>query len=183
MNSRVARARVSRKKVRYVLIMPCWELLVVVIRGILSEAVALGPVFSSQVKSIIWLAIVWPRVRLSLGSSRWMIVGKKPSMLEKWWGISFGVGLNCLLVKDASSSAKRRPRMVTMRAASFRSGGMVMTGVFRGVMFEVIKRPAIILPQARRLMGLITVGLFSLMGESVLNRGWPMDTKKTTRRL
>lgn len=27
------------------------------------------------------------------------------------------------------------------------------------------------LPQAKRLRGLITAGLFSLMGESVLNRG------------
>lgn len=72
---------------------------------------------------------------------------------------------------------------MTVRAASFRRGGMVMTGVFRGVILEVIKRPATMLPQARRLMGFRTAGLFSLMGESVLNRGWPMDTKKMTRRL
>lgn len=39
------------------------------------------------------------------------------------------------------------------------------------------------LPQARRLMGLITAGLFSLIGDKGLNRGCPMDTKKTTRRL
>ena len=72
---------------------------------------------------------------------------------------------------------------MTVRAASFRRGGKVMTGVFRGVILEVIKRPATMLPQARRLMGFRTAGLFSLMGESVLNRGWPMDTKKMTRRL
>jgi len=57
-------------------------------RGRLREAVALGPDFSSQVWSIIWLAIAWPRVRLSFGVRRWMIAGKKPSMLEKWWGMS-----------------------------------------------------------------------------------------------
>lgn len=167
----MVRASVSKKKVRNVLIMPCWELLVVVTRGILREARALGPDFSSQVKSTIWLAIVWPRVKLSFGRVRWITAGKKPSILEKWWGARFGVGLNCLFVRDASSSAKRRPRIVTMRAASFSSGGIVIIGVFRGVIFEVIRRPAIMLPQARRLIGLITAGLFSLMGESVLNRG------------
>lgn len=110
-------------------------------------------------------------------------MGKKPSMLEKWWGGKRGVGLNCLAVRDASSRAVRRPRMVTRRAASLRRGGMDMTGVFRGVMLEVRINPARILPQASRLMGLITEGLFSLIGEREANRGWPIDTKKTTRRL
>jgi len=72
---------------------------------------------------------------------------------------------------------------VTARAASLSSGGMVITGVFSGKILEVISRPAIMLPQASRLIGLITAGLFSLIGESELNRGWPMTTKKTTRML
>lgn len=67
--------------------------------------------------------------------------------------------------------------MVTVRAASFRRGCIVITGVFCGTMLEVIRRPAIILPHAKRLMGLITEGLFSLMGERGLNRGCPMETK------
>lgn len=104
-------------------------------------------------------------------------------MLEKWWGASCGVGLSCLLVRDASSKAITRPEMVTIRAANLSKGGMVITGVFKGTMFEVIRRPAIMLPQASRLIGLITAGLFSLMGESEGNRGWPIETKKTTRRL
>jgi len=91
--------------------------------------------------------------------------------------------LNCLLVSEASSRARSRPRMVTVRAASFRRGGMDITGVFRGIILEVISKPAIMLPQASRLMGLMTAGLFSLIGESELNRGWPIATKKTTRRL
>lgn len=33
------------------------------------------------------------------------------------------------------------------------------------------------LPRARRFKGLITEGLFSLIGERGENRGWPMDTK------
>lgn len=60
---------------------------------------------------------------------------------------------------------------------------MDIIGVFKGRVFEVIRSPAIMLPQARRLMGLITAGLFSLMGDKELKRGWPMETKKITRRL
>lgn len=88
-----------------------------------------------------------------------------------------------MLVRDASSRAKSRPRMVTVRAAILRRGGIVITWVFRGRMFEVISSPAIILPQASRLIGLITAGLFSLIGDRELNRGCPMDTKKITRML
>ena len=42
----------------------------VVTNGRLEETRALGPVFSSQVWSTIWVAIVWPRTRLSLGAKR-----------------------------------------------------------------------------------------------------------------
>lgn len=114
---------------------------------------------------------------------RCTIIGKNPSMFEKWWVGRFGAGLNCLVVRDASSRARRRPIMVRMRAASLSEEGMVITGVFSGIMFEVISRPATMLPQASRLIGLITAGVFSLIGESGLNRGCPMDTKKITRRL
>lgn len=94
-----------------------------------------------------------------------------------------GVILSCLLVIDASSRAVNSPRMVTMRALSFRVGCMVMIGVLIGVRLDVMSRPAIMLPQASRLIGLITAGLFSLIGESAEKRGWPIETKKTTRRL
>lgn len=53
---------------------------------------------------------------------------------------------------------------------------MVIIGVFIGVILEVITKPAMILPQANRLMGLITGPLFSLMGDKGLNRGYPMVT-------
>ena len=112
-----------------------------------------------------------------------MIIGKKPNMLEKWWGVSCGVGLGCLLASEASCRAVSRPRIETASAASFRRGGIDMTGVFRGRMFEVINKPAMMLPHANRLMGLMTAGSFSLIGESELNRGCPIETKKTTRRL
>lgn len=98
-------------------------------------------------------------------------------MLEKWWGIRVGVGLNCLFVRVASSRAIRSPRTVTVRAASFSIGGIDMTGVLVGIMLEEISKPAMILPHASRLMGLITAGLFSLIGERELKRGCPIDTK------
>lgn len=69
-----------------------------------------------------------------------------------------GVGLCCLFVRVASSRAISNPEIVTRRAANFSKGGIDMTGVFRGVILEVIRRPAMMLPQARRLMGLITAG-------------------------
>lgn len=49
-------------------------------------------------------------------------------------------------------------------------------------MDEII-RPAIILPQARRLIGLITVLVFSLIGVRGRNRGCPIRAKNTTRKL
>lgn len=70
-----------------------------------------------------------------------------------------------------------KPRIVTVKAASLSRGCIVITGVFKGKILEVISRPAMMLPQASRLMGLITAGLFSLIGERELNRGWPMETK------
>lgn len=82
-----------------------------------------------------------------------------------------GEGLNCFEVRDASSRAKRRPSTETIRAASFNKGGIDITGVFRGIMLDVSTSPARILPQARRLIGLMTAGLFSLIGENELNRG------------
>lgn len=82
--NRVDRARVRRNKVMYVLIEPCWMLLMVEMRGVFSLVVALGPTFSSQVRSMVWLAMVWPRERLILGESRWKTFWKKPSMFEKW---------------------------------------------------------------------------------------------------
>lgn len=94
-----------------------------------------------------------------------------------------GWGLNCLLVSEASSKAIISPRTVTVRAASFNSGGIDITGVFRGVILSVIRRPARMLPQARRLIGLSARLLFSLIGGREENRGFPMHTKNTIRRL
>ena len=82
-----------------------------------------------------------------------------------------GVILTCLLVIDASSKADTSPRIVTISALNFREGCMVIMGVLRGRRLEVIRRPATILPHASRLIGLITAGLFSLIGERAAKRG------------
>lgn len=82
----------------------------------------------------------------------------------------------CLLVRAESSKAVRRARAVTKSALSFSRGCMDITGVFRGTRLEVIMSPAKILPQASRLMGLITVGSFSLIGEREGKRGCPIET-------
>lgn len=76
----------------------------------------------------------------------------------------------------ASSKAMRRARAVTRSALSFNRGCIDITGVFRGIRLEVIMSPATILPQASRLIGLITVGSFSLIGEREGKRGWPIET-------
>lgn len=94
-----------------------------------------------------------------------------------------GEVLNCFEVSIASSMAVKKPKIVTESAASLRRGGIVMIGVFDGKKLDVIISPAIILPQAKRLIGLITAGLFSLMGERGRNRGVPIVTKKITRKL
>lgn len=104
-------------------------------------------------------------------------------MLEKLCGLIFGDGFSCFDDKSVSAVAVKRPMIVTSRALSFSRGVIVITWVFVGRKLDVINRPAIILPQARRLIGLITVGLFSLIGDSGVDRGCPINAKKITRKL
>lgn len=94
-----------------------------------------------------------------------------------------GVIFTCLLVMLARSMATSRPVIVTRRAAILRVVGIVIIGVFIGRKFCVMMRPAMMLPQASRLIELITSGLFSLIGDSGRNRGVPIITKYTSRKL
>lgn len=75
------------------------------------------------------------------------------------------------VVRLARSIAIIRPAMVTRMAACFAISGIVIIGDLIGSMFDAITSPEIMLPQARRLIGFITVGLFSLIGERGLDRG------------
>lgn len=87
-----------------------------------------------------------------------------------------GVCLNCLLDSLASSNAVNKPRSVTSSAPIFRVIGIVIMGVLGSITLLVIRSPAKILPQASRLMALIRLESFSLMGECAEYRGWPMQT-------
>lgn len=98
-------------------------------------------------------------------------------MFEKLCNFRVGVVLSCLAVIVVNAMAVRTPTIVTVIAASLRDRGMVIIGVFDGRKFNVMISPAIMLPHARRLMGLITAGLFSLIGVRVVKRGVPIVTK------
>lgn len=173
-----------KNRARYVLIRPRWVLLVVVIRGVLTEAAALGPTFSSQVWSVIWEAISWPKPNVSFGERRWMIGGKNPSRFEKRWVGRLVAGFSSWPVKFPRSRANKKPNRVTAKAAVFTSSGMVISGVFRGVIFEVINKPARMLPQARRLIGLVMAGSVSFIWKMDRGvRGFPRATKIIRRRL
>jgi len=91
------------------------------------------------------------------------------------------VDLNCVCVKEDRSKAIMSPRMETVRAPSLRRRGIVRVGVERGRKLDMIRRPASMLPHARRLIGLEREGSFSLIGERGKNRGWPMATRKIMR--
>lgn len=101
---------------------------------------------------------------------------KYPRLLEKRCNGPPGRLSDCLLAKRTRCRAIRTPMIVTRRAAIFTEVGMVSTGVLGAVVAERRKRPVTMLPQASRLIGLITAGLFSLIGEEGLNRGYPQDT-------
>lgn len=68
-----------------------------------------------------------------------------------------------LEVKLLSSKAIINPRIETSRAVVFRYQGMVRTWMLVGGMLYEIRNPARMLPRARRLMGLVRLGLFSFM--------------------
>lgn len=74
-----------------------------------------------------------------------------------------------------------KPAMVIKRAVNFRCVGMVRIGVFMGGMLLDKRYPARILPIKRRLIELISLGLFSLIEVREENRGCPMRAKKIIR--
>lgn len=88
-----------------------------------------------------------------------------------------------MFVKFASSRAASKPKTVTKRALSFNVKGIVIVGVFIGSKLDTTIKPAMMLPQPRRLIGFNTMGLFSLIEGRGRNRGWPIRVKKVIRRL
>lgn len=86
-----------------------------------------------------------------------------------------------LLVIKLSSIATRSPRIVTLKAISFRYHGIVTWGCEVGGTQLEIRNPAKMLPTARRLIGFINFGLFSLIKMRVVKRGYPVKAKKIIR--
>lgn len=79
-----------------------------------------------------------------------------------------------LLVMKLSSIARKSPKIVTLKAVSLRWCGMVTWGCEVGGMQLEIRNPAKMLPSARRLIGFINWGLFSLIVIRVEKRGCPV---------
>lgn len=82
-----------------------------------------------------------------------------------------------------SSRARMMPAVVTRMAAVFVSRGIVIGGVCVGVMYDVISRPAMMLPKAKRVTGLVICGLFSFIGVVVGIRVNFVCTRMVIRRL
>lgn len=78
-----------------------------------------------------------------------------------------------LLVRELSSIPIISPIVVTIRAICFMNVGMVMVMEDEGGIVVVSINPAKIVPSASRIIGLIRLGLFSLRGNIVMNRGYP----------
>lgn len=79
-----------------------------------------------------------------------------------------------LLVIRLSSIAIRSPKIVTPKAANLRWFGIVTWGCEVGGMQLEIRNPAKMLPIAKRLIGFISEGLFSLIRIRGVNRGCPV---------
>lgn len=71
--------------------------------------------------------------------------------------------MESFIVKLFSSRAIINPSTVIIRAVVFRNHGIVRIWILVGGMLLEIINPAKILPNARRLMGLMRSGLFSLI--------------------
>ena len=67
------------------------------------------------------------------------------------------------MVRLFSSSAIRNPNTEIIRAVVFKNHGIVRTGMLVGGMLYEITNPAKMLPNARRLIGFMRSGSFSLM--------------------
>lgn len=78
----VAKIRVRRKMVRYVLIIPRVVSFIILAIVVCVVARLFGPMVSSHVLSSC-VAAAWPRVSLSFGKRRWVIAGKNPNIFEK----------------------------------------------------------------------------------------------------
>lgn len=66
-------------------------------------------------------------------------------------------------VRLLSSKARMNPRIEINRAVVLRYQGMVRIWMLVGGILYEMRNPAMMLPSARRLMGLVKLGLFSFI--------------------
>lgn len=121
---------------------------------------ALGIEVSSHVKSSMFRGVLKLIVRNFLGNKRWKIRVKYPSDVENKF-VSVDVFDFRLYVRLFSSKAIVNPIRVTKIAVVFKYQGIVITWIDVVGMLYVMINPANILPMAKRLMGFISLGLFS----------------------
>ena len=107
-------------------------------------------------------------------------MGKYPSRVENLEKFEVWVCFRYCVLR-LISSARVKPKIVMIRAVSFRCRGIVIRGVVVGGILLVRIKPAKMLPISRRLMGLIDSGLFSLMSARGGKRGCPSSAKKMMR--
>lgn len=122
-----------------------------------------GPRSLYHERSIRWEAMFWPPFSDWVTLKRCVRGLKYPREVEKFErGVCF-VKIRVWATFE-SSRARIMPRAVTVRAVILMDRGIVMGGVFGGRMKEVMRNPAVMLPTARRVIGDVTAGLFSLIG-------------------
>lgn len=166
---------VIRNDRKYSLISPFWLVIDLEIDVCRVDRV-FGSAFSIQMRSSRFSDVLKLIVSILLGIRRCMVSGKNPRDVENMAACE-GLSSVRFEVRLFSSSAMANPIIVTRMAVVFRYHGMVMTWIVVGGMLYEMKNPARILPRAKRLMGFINLGLFSLIIIRGGNRGLVIDTK------
>lgn len=164
---------------KYSLIRPFW-LEMVIDDFMFRWEMDFGNRYSSQIVSISVEASFWLAARFIVGTKRWIMVGKYPRRFENLDRFDACLNLRSSEVV-LSSRASVKPSSVTVRAVSFRWYGIVSCGIIVGGMLRVIRYPAKMLPSSKRLMGLISSGLFSFTEIIELNRGCPRSVENIIR--
>lgn len=105
---------------------------------------------------------------------------KYPRDVEKFDRVVCFVRMSVWAIFEISR-ARAMPRVVTIRAVILMERGMVIGGVFVGMINEVMRNPARMLPSASRVMGEVTAGLFSFTGVKGGIRTKPVCTSTVMR--
>lgn len=162
------------------MIKPGWREVAVLAAIICRLASPSGPNILYQERSIRWEAIFWPPLSRFVVVERCVRGLKYPRDVEKFEN-GFRLGKIRVWAISDSSRARAIPRAVTTRAVILMDRGIVMGGVFIGSVNEVIRNPAVMLPSARRVIGEVTAGLFSLTGVRDGIRVNPVWTSRVMR--